>query len=115
MEKLYAFLYHDFPPYPNWLQNLLEGFADPNVGCVGGPSILDYQELERPAWLCGDLQGLLSGYTLPFDKNTEPDLWEQFPLSCIWRSGKYLNHLVVPSGLRSVRWKCACCWRYGDG
>jgi GT2 family glycosyltransferase len=52
------------------------------VGSAGGPSILDYQGQEIPAWLRGDLQGLLSGYTLPYAKPTQVVSWEQLPLSC---------------------------------
>jgi glycosyltransferase involved in cell wall biosynthesis len=77
-----CFLDDDSPPSPEWLNVLMEGFVDPSVGCVGGPSILDYQEQERPPWLHGDLQGLLSGYGLPFSEPTQVSAWDQLPLSC---------------------------------
>jgi GT2 family glycosyltransferase len=77
-----CFLDDDSPPAYGWLENLLQAFDDPTVGCVGGPSILDYQGQEIPAWLHGDLQGLLSGYTLPYTDPTQVSRWEQLPLSC---------------------------------
>jgi GT2 family glycosyltransferase len=80
--EIVCFLDDDSPPVPEWLDLLLEPFNDPKVGCVGGPSILDFQGQEIPPWLRGDLQGLLSGYTLPFAKPTQVSRWDQFPLSC---------------------------------
>lgn len=77
-----CFLDDDSPPTPGWLNVLLESFSDQKVGCAGGASILDYQGHEVPAWLQGDLQGLLSGYSLPYTKPTEVSRWDQFPLSC---------------------------------
>jgi GT2 family glycosyltransferase len=77
-----CFLDDDSPPAPAWLENLLPAFEDPTVGCSGGPSILDYQGQEIPAWLRGDLQGLLSGYTQPYTKPTQVSRWDQLPLSC---------------------------------
>jgi glucosyl-dolichyl phosphate glucuronosyltransferase len=80
--EIVCFLDDDSPPLVNWLAEILKGFVDPAVGCVGGPSILDYRDQERPEWLQGDLQGLLSGYCLPYDEPTAVTLWEQYPLSC---------------------------------
>jgi glycosyltransferase involved in cell wall biosynthesis len=80
--EIVCFLDDDSPPFANWLKEILKGFLDPTVGCVGGPSILDFRDLERPKWLHGDLQGLLSGYSLPFDQPTVVTLWEHYPLSC---------------------------------
>jgi glycosyltransferase involved in cell wall biosynthesis len=80
--EVLCFLDDDSPPCSEWLNVLLDGFADEAVGCVGGPSILDYQGQERPPWLRGDLQGLLSGYTLPYTKPTPVSRWDQLPLSC---------------------------------
>jgi glucosyl-dolichyl phosphate glucuronosyltransferase len=77
-----CFLDDDSPPHPGWLRQLLEAFADPMVGCAGGPSLLDYQGREKPPWLRGDLQGLLSGYSLPYSKPTAVFKWDQFPLAC---------------------------------
>jgi glycosyltransferase involved in cell wall biosynthesis len=77
-----CFLDDDSPPIPEWLERLRQTFDDPAVGCAGGPSILDYQGQERPPWLRGDLQGLLSGYTLPYAEPTQVVRWEQLPLSC---------------------------------
>ena len=80
--EILCFLDDDSPPGPDWLNALLDRFLDLTVGCVGGPSILDYQGQERPPWLRGDLQGLLSGYTLPYTKPTQVSRWDQLPLSC---------------------------------
>jgi glucosyl-dolichyl phosphate glucuronosyltransferase len=80
--EIICFLDDDSPPAPEWLNCILEPFTDPQVGCVGGPSILDYQGQPTPSWLQGDLQGLLSGYGLPFSKPTVVSKWEQLPLSC---------------------------------
>lgn len=77
-----CFLDDDSPPSPQWLDFLLAPFSDPTVGCVGGPSIPDYQGQPVPEWLTGDLQGLLSGYGLPFSVPTAVSRWDQFPLSC---------------------------------
>jgi GT2 family glycosyltransferase len=77
-----CFVDDDSPPAPEWLNILLEIFNDPSVGCAGGPSIPDYQGQEVPPWLRGDLQGLLSGYTLPYTKPTPVSRWDQLPLSC---------------------------------
>ena len=80
--NILCFLDDDLPPVDNWLSEILREFDDPHVGCVGGPSILDYRGLKRPKWLKGDLQGLLSGYSLPYDEPTSVNHWEQYPLSC---------------------------------
>lgn len=80
-EILY-FLDDDSPPIPEWLNYLEAAFDDPQVGCAGGPSVLDFQGQPVPPWLRGDMQGLISGYGLPFDKPTPLSRWDQFPLSC---------------------------------
>lgn len=80
--EIVCFLDDDSPPEPEWLTNLLAGFVDPTVGCVGGPSVLDYQGQEKPPWLYGDLQAHLSAYGLPYTEPTQVSLWEHFPLSC---------------------------------
>lgn len=80
--EIVCFLDDDSPPAPEWLNLLLEPFSNPTVGCVGGPSIPDYQGQEIPPWLRGDLQGLLSGFTLPYNEPTQVSRWDQFPLSC---------------------------------
>lgn len=80
--EILCFLDDDAPPSPEWLDALLEGFTDPTVGCVGGPAILDYQGQKRPPWLHGDLQGLLSGYRLPYTKPTPVSSVHEFPFGC---------------------------------
>ena len=60
----------DSPPTPDWLVALLQPFSSPTVGCTGGESVPDFKCQQVPDWLKGDLQGLLSGYGLPFDKPT---------------------------------------------
>jgi GT2 family glycosyltransferase len=80
--ELICFLDDDSPPTQEWLKFLLKPFNDPKVGCVGGPSIPDFQGQQVPFWLQGDLQGLLSGYRLPYTKPTPISRWDQFPLSC---------------------------------
>jgi glycosyltransferase involved in cell wall biosynthesis len=72
----------DSPPTPEWLDALLQPFSDPMVGCTGGQSIPDFQGQQVPDWLMGDLQGLLSGYGLPFTEPTPVSRWEHYPLSC---------------------------------
>jgi glucosyl-dolichyl phosphate glucuronosyltransferase len=72
----------DSPPFPKWLDILLSPFSDPTVGCTGGPSIPNFQGQEVPDWLLGDLQGLLSGYGLPYSEPTPVSRWENYPLSC---------------------------------
>jgi GT2 family glycosyltransferase len=72
----------DSPPTPDWLVALLQPFSSPTVGCTGGESVPDFKCQQVPDWLKGDLQGLLSGYGLPFDKPTPVSRWEQYPLSC---------------------------------
>ena len=59
-----------------------KSFSDPTVGCTGGQSIPDFQGQQIPDWLKGDLQGLLSGYRLPFNEPTPVSRWEHYPLSC---------------------------------
>ena len=80
--EIICFLDDDSPPYPNWLNNIINAFVDPAVGCVGGPSILDYRGQKRPPWLYGDLQAHLSAYSLPFIEPTQVSLWQHYPLSC---------------------------------
>jgi cellulose synthase/poly-beta-1,6-N-acetylglucosamine synthase-like glycosyltransferase len=80
--EIVCFLDDDSPPTSEWLDLLLKTFSDPMVGCVGGPSILDYQGQKIPPWLHGDLPGLLSSYALPYSKPTQVSRWDQFPLSC---------------------------------
>jgi glycosyltransferase involved in cell wall biosynthesis len=77
-----CFLDDDAPPSPGWFSALLAGFADPAVGCAGGPAIPDYQGRERPPWLQGDLQGLLSGYKLPYTEPTLISSVAEFPFGC---------------------------------
>lgn len=80
--EILCFLDDDALPSPEWLSALLVGFADPTVGCVGGPAIPDYQGQERPPWLQGDLQGLLGGYKLPYTKPTPVSSVDEFPFGC---------------------------------
>jgi glucosyl-dolichyl phosphate glucuronosyltransferase len=80
--QILCFLDDDSPPDVLWLETLLAAFDDQRVGCAGGPSVLDYQGLERPAWLEGDLQGLLSGYGLPYRQPTALSAFSEFPLGC---------------------------------
>jgi glycosyltransferase involved in cell wall biosynthesis len=80
--EVLCFLDDDAPPSPGWLGALLEGVADPTVGCVGGPAMLDYRGQERPPWLLGELQGLLSGYKLPYTEPTSLSSVEEFPFGC---------------------------------
>lgn len=80
--EIICFLDDDSPPEPDWLNNLLRVFSDASVGCAGGPSNLDFQGQTVPAWLEGDLQGLISGYGLPYEKPTALSQWQQYPLSC---------------------------------
>lgn len=80
--EIICFLDDDSPPDPDWLNALLEPFNDSKVGCAGGPSILDFQGQEIPPWLRGDLQGLLSGYSLPYNKPTPVHTWLEYPLAC---------------------------------
>ncbi|MBE7474449.1 MAG: glycosyltransferase family 2 protein [Anaerolineales bacterium] len=77
-----CFLDDDAPPSPEWLNIILKGFCDPSVGCIGGPALLDYQGQERPPWLKGDLQGLLSGYELPYNKPAVISKVAEFPFGC---------------------------------
>jgi glycosyltransferase involved in cell wall biosynthesis len=80
--EIICFLDDDSPPSPDWLTEILIGFEDPSIGCVGGPSILDYQGQQIPSWLSGDLQAHLSAYGLPYTEPTQVTYWEHFPLSC---------------------------------
>lgn len=80
--EIVCFLDDDSPPTTEWLASLLKPFADPNVGCVGGPSILDFQGQQIPPWLRGDLQVYLSAYGLPYTKPTQVSRWEHYPYSC---------------------------------
>lgn len=81
-EEIVCFLDDDSPPSPHWLNTLLEVFSDPGVGCAGGPSVLDFQGQEIPWWLQGNMQGLLSSYSLSYSEPSEVSSWTQFPLSC---------------------------------
>lgn len=80
--EILCFLDDDSPPSCVWLDVLLSAFEDDTVGCAGGPSVLDYQNQDRPPWLHGDLQGLLSGYGLPYDRPTVLSSFAEFPLGC---------------------------------
>lgn len=80
--EIVCFLDDDAVPSPGWLDALMEGFADPTVGTAGGPAVLDYQGQARPSWLQGDLQGLLSGYTLPYGEPTLLSMVTEFPFGC---------------------------------
>ncbi|MCB0187329.1 MAG: glycosyltransferase family 2 protein [Caldilineaceae bacterium] len=80
--EIICLLDDDSPPEPEWLNALLSAFDDPTVGCVGGPAELDYQGQVRPPWLEGDLQGMLSGFSLPYSTVTPVSAWEQLPYSC---------------------------------
>ncbi|MBP1685796.1 MAG: glycosyl transferase family 2 [Deltaproteobacteria bacterium] len=77
-----CFLDDDARPLSEWLTAVTRGFLDPAVGCVGGPAILDYQGRERPPWLRADLQGLLSGYALPYVEPTGVSEVSEFPFGC---------------------------------
>ncbi|HUM67664.1 MAG TPA: glycosyltransferase family 2 protein [Chloroflexota bacterium] len=80
--EIICLLDDDSPPTPEWLNALLEPFSDPQVGCVGGPSMLDYQGQPVPPWLQGDLKMHLSAYRLPYVETTQVSRWEYYPLSC---------------------------------
>ena len=80
--EILCFLDDDALPCPEWLDALMKCFLDPSVGCIGGPAILDYQGQERPPWLQADLQGLLSGYALPYSEPTAIFHIEEFPFGC---------------------------------
>lgn len=80
--EIVCFLDDDTVASAQWLDAMLAGFADPSVGCAGGPAIPDYQGRPRPPWLEGELQGLLSGYNLPYTEPTPLRRPEQFPFAC---------------------------------
>jgi GT2 family glycosyltransferase len=80
--EIICLLDDDSPPTPEWLDSLLRPFSDPMTGCSGGQSVPDFQGQQVPDWLKGDLQGLLSGYGLPFSEPTPVSRWEHYPLSC---------------------------------
>lgn len=80
--NILCFLDDDALPYPEWLSVILSEFRDPTIGCFGGPALLNYQGQERPKWLKGDLQGLLSGYVLPYTKPTLVSKVAEFPFGC---------------------------------
>lgn len=80
--EIFCFLDDDTVPTPTWLRAIAAGFADPAVGCVGGPAILDFQGREPPPWLLGDLQGLLSGYGLPYTEPTVLSKVAEYPFLC---------------------------------
>ena len=80
--EILCFLDDDAVPFPDWLENILKGFTDPSIGCVGGPAILDYLGKEEPPWLHGDLKGLLSGYGLSYDQPTIIDEIAEYPFLC---------------------------------
>ena len=80
--SILCFLDDDSPPSKLWLNCILEAFKDKSIGCIGGPAILDYQGQHIPKWLTGDLQGLLSGYELPYEEPTVINTWDKFPFSC---------------------------------
>ena len=112
-----CFLDDDSPPVSEWLVRLLAVFDDPGVGCAGGPSLLDFQGQNIPPWLCGDLQGLLSGYSLPYARPTPVSRWEELPLSCNMAIRRImftnLGFFRVRSG--SLGQSSACSWRYRNG
>jgi glycosyltransferase involved in cell wall biosynthesis len=93
--EILCFLDDDSPPDPEWLNNLLKGFNDPEVGCVGGPSYLDYKGQKQPPWLRGDLQGLLGGYSLPYQKPTQLYKFSEFPFGC---NMAFRNHIFNDLG-----------------
>lgn len=97
--EVICFLDDDSPPDPAWLSAILAPFSEPTVGCVGGPAELDYQGQARPAWLEGDLQGLLSGFALPYSTITPVTRWEQFPYSCNMAVRRHL--LAALGGFRT--------------
>ncbi len=80
--EIICFLDDDTVPSPDWLNSVLNGFTDPLVGCVGGPAILDFQGQNVPPWLREDLKGLLSGYSLEYDRTTTITLVEEYPFLC---------------------------------
>lgn len=80
--EIICLLDDDSPPKPEWLDALLGPFSDPQVGCAGGPSYLDYQGQPVPDWLQGDLKVHLSAYGLPYTKTTEVSRWDNYPYSC---------------------------------
>jgi glycosyltransferase involved in cell wall biosynthesis len=80
--EILCFIDDDAYPTPEWLNAFINGFNDPAVGCAGGPAILDYQGQERPSWLKGDLQGLLSGYQLSYHEPTPITKYAEFPFGC---------------------------------
>lgn len=80
--ELLCFLDDDTIASPDWLVNIVRGFADPSVGCVGGPAILDFQGRTVPPWLRGDLKGLLSGYGLRYCEPTEITRVAEYPFLC---------------------------------
>lgn len=77
--EIVCILDDDAVPVPNWLVSVLAVFADPSVGCAGGPEIPDYDGQDRPAWLQGHLQGLVGGYSLPFGLPTSVTKSEHYP------------------------------------
>jgi glycosyltransferase involved in cell wall biosynthesis len=77
--EIVCFTDDDVAPDPPWLATLLAAFADPSVGCAGGPMFLDYQGQEPPQYLHGELQGLLGGFALPHQAPVEVSTWTEFP------------------------------------
>lgn len=77
--NILCFADDDTLPCSDWLKELLDTFVDADIGCAGGPMELDYQGLERPSHLRGDLQGLLGGFQLSYSVPTVVTDWTEFP------------------------------------
>jgi glycosyltransferase involved in cell wall biosynthesis len=61
--SLVVFLDDDAMPRRGWLSGIVEPFADPRVGAVGGPVFLRFTQ-PPPAWLTESLRGYLTAYDL---------------------------------------------------
>ncbi len=46
-----AFVDDDAAPHPHWALRIVEPFADPSIGCVGGSCHAFFPDCERPRWL----------------------------------------------------------------
>ena len=90
--EILCFADDDTMPHPNWLNELLNAFSDKEVGCAGGPMELDYQGREQPLYFQGDLQGLLGGFHLPYNKPAVVSTWTEFP----WGGNMAFRKSVFP-------------------
>lgn len=97
--EVIAFIDDDALAFPDWLEQVWEGFhSSPHVGVVGG-NIYLLPPANPPGWLKPGWYHYWSQYLIPNESPTLVDTWQKLPWGCNWSARRDL--LLKIGGFRT--------------